>query len=94
MKLWRQPFDTIEKARKPGQVYIDKDRCKGCGYCVDFCPRQVLKMTSELTPKGYNLAAVDDECKCLACSFCELICPEFAIEVVVPETSADLCTVS
>ena len=94
MKLWRQPFDTIEKAQKSGRVYIDNDRCKGCGYCVDFCPKGVLKMGSELSPKGYNLAAVDDESKCLACGFCELICPEFAIEVVVPETSDDLCTVS
>lgn len=38
-------------------------------------------MTSELSPKGYTLAAVDDEDKCLACGFCEAICPEFAIKV-------------
>jgi len=38
-------------------------------------------MSSELNPKGYYLAVVDDESKCLACGFCEVICPEFAIRV-------------
>jgi len=88
MKLWRKPFDYIEKATKPGQVSIDKERCKGCGFCVDFCPREVLKMSSELSPKGYNLAVVDDASKCLACGFCELICPEFAIKVSTPIDSS------
>lgn len=82
MKLWRKSFDAAEIATKPGQVYIDKERCKGCGYCAEFCPRGVLRMSSELSPKGYYLAAVDDESKCLACGFCEVVCPEFAIKVL------------
>ena len=81
MKLWRKPFDHIEKATTLAKIYIDKERCKGCGYCVEFCPREVLVMTSELNPKGYTLVAVDDESKCLACCFCEVICPEFGIKV-------------
>lgn len=90
MKLWRRPFDYAEKATKPGKVYIDKERCKGCGFCVEFCPREVLKMSLELSPKGYNLAVVDDESKCLACGFCELLCPEFAVKVTTTNsTSSD-----
>jgi len=38
-------------------------------------------MSLELSPRGYNLAVVDDESNCLACGFCELLCPEFAIKV-------------
>jgi 2-oxoglutarate ferredoxin oxidoreductase subunit delta len=79
MKLWRTPFDQAEKATRPGKVLINKERCKGCGYCVEFCPREALSMTEELSPKGYNLAAVADESKCLSCGLCEVICPEFAI---------------
>ncbi len=79
MKLWRKPFDYAEKATKPGRVVINKERCKGCGYCVEFCPRGVLKMSQELNPKGYYLAAVEDETKCLSCGLCETLCPEFAI---------------
>jgi len=85
MKLWRKPFDYSEKATSPGHIIIDNDRCKGCGFCVEYCPRDVLKMSPELNPKGYNLCIIDDESKCLACGFCEVICPEFAIIV----TSAD-----
>ena len=45
-------------------------------------------MSSELSPKGYRLAAIDDESKCLACSFCEVICPEFAIKLSTTNGSA------
>ena len=84
MKLWRQPFDTAEKATKPAQIQIDKERCKGCDFCVDFCPTESLQMSKELSSKGYNFAIVDNESKCVACGFCELICPEFAITVSIP----------
>lgn len=83
MKLWRQPFDVAEKATKPGQIYIDKERCKGCGFCVEYCPTETLQMSVELSSKGYNFAVVNNESKCLACGFCELVCPEFAITVSI-----------
>ena len=82
MKLWRTPFDQAEKAIRPAKVLIDKERCKGCGYCVEFCPREALVMSDELSSKGYTLAAVADESKCLGCGLCDILCPEFAIHVV------------
>jgi 2-oxoglutarate ferredoxin oxidoreductase subunit delta len=57
------------------------DKCKGCGYCTEFCPRGALIMSQEINSKGYTLAAISDESKCLACGLCEVICPEFAIKV-------------
>jgi len=84
MKLWRQPFDTAEKYTKLGQPQIDAERCKGCGFCVEFCPREVLQMSVELSSKGYTFAVVDNDSKCLACGFCELICPEFAVTLLTP----------
>jgi len=81
MKLWRTPFDQAEKAVKPPRVVVNKDRCKGCGYCVEFCPRDALKMSDELGPKGYGLAKVEDKSKCLGCGLCEIICPEFAMNL-------------
>ncbi len=82
MKLWRTPFDQAEKAIRPAKVLIDKERCKGCGYCVEFCPRGALEMSEELNSKGYTLATVVDESKCLGCDLCDVLCPEFAIHVV------------
>jgi 2-oxoglutarate ferredoxin oxidoreductase subunit delta len=84
-KIWRKPFDLEQKATARSQISIDKERCKGCGYCVEYCPREVLEQTKELSPKGYLLVAVKDESKCVACGFCEAICPEFAIKVTTPQ---------
>jgi 2-oxoglutarate ferredoxin oxidoreductase subunit delta len=80
-KLWRKPFDHEQKAAKPGKVVIDRERCKGCGYCVEFCPKEALKMSDELGPRGYTIAKVADQSKCLSCGLCEIICPEFAINL-------------
>jgi 2-oxoglutarate ferredoxin oxidoreductase subunit delta len=79
MKLWREPFDHKAKATTPGHVRLDKEKCKGCGYCVEFCPQKVLVASSDLSPKGYSLPKVEDNGKCLSCGFCEAICPEFAL---------------
>ena len=81
MKLWRTPFDQAEKATKPTRVQVDKERCKGCGYCAEFCPTGVFKMSEGLTPKGYPLSLVTDETKCLGCGLCSILCPEFAIHL-------------
>ena len=81
MKFWRTPFDQADKTGKPSIVLIDKVRCKGCGYCVEFCPRDVLEMGDELSPKGYTLPVIVDEARCVGCGLCEVLCPEFAIRV-------------
>ncbi len=85
MNLWRKPFDLSDKATKPCVVSIDADRCKGCTYCVEFCPRGVLRMGTELSQKGYQLAEVGDPDKCLGCGLCEVLCPEFAVHVIPSE---------
>jgi 2-oxoglutarate ferredoxin oxidoreductase subunit delta len=90
MKLWRTPFDQKSDAEPLGYINIDRIRCKGCGYCSEFCPCEVLHMSTELNNKGYRLAAVKDGAKCLACGYCELICPEFAITLTLNDrTSAN-----
>ena len=81
-KMWRKPFDAELKATKPGQVIINKERCKGCGYCTEFCLRQALEISQEINSKGYTIAELADEKKCLGCGLCEIICPEFAIQVL------------
>ncbi|MEM3627444.1 MAG: 4Fe-4S binding protein, partial [Candidatus Bathyarchaeia archaeon] len=37
-RLWRVPLD-VEKVKLPkAEIHIIKDQCKGCGYCISFCP--------------------------------------------------------
>jgi len=85
MKLWRKPFDLEEKATIPAEIELDKDRCKGCGFCVEYCPREVLKTSNEMNSKGYVLPEIVDIGKCVACGYCEVICPEFAMKIKVPQ---------
>ena len=82
MKLWRKPFDQEEKAVRPARVIINKERCKGCAYCAEFCPTNALTMSQEMNAKGYLLPEVSDESKWLGCGLCEAICPDFAILVI------------
>ncbi len=62
-------------------LIIEKDLCKGCHICVEFCPRGVLKISDKLNRIGYFYATVKDKEKCNKCGLCENYCPDFAISV-------------
>jgi 2-oxoglutarate ferredoxin oxidoreductase subunit delta len=71
-------------ARKT-KVTIDKNRCKGCELCVNYCPKQVLAMSKDINDKGYFYAQVVNQEACIACRFCGMMCPDTAIEIAVEE---------
>ena len=79
MKYWRVPLDFDDIPVSRGRVMILAERCKGCEYCITYCPRGVLKMSSSFNPKGYHYPEVTDDSHCVNCHFCEALCPEFAI---------------
>ncbi len=56
--------------------------CKGCGICIEFCPRKVLDLSAE----GKAVAARPDQCT--RCRLCEVLCPDFAI-TVLPKKKAE-----
>jgi 2-oxoglutarate ferredoxin oxidoreductase subunit delta len=68
-----------------GKIHIEKNRCKGCAFCVEYCPKDVLEMSEEFNVKGYHPPFVKDEDACVYCQLCESICPEFAIFVTIKE---------
>ncbi|MBE7059967.1 MAG: 4Fe-4S dicluster domain-containing protein [Ruminococcaceae bacterium] len=59
-----------------------KDICKGCGLCVEVCPKGIVALaTDEINIKGYHPAGVTDEEKCIGCAFCATMCPDCVITV-------------
>lgn len=90
MKYWRIPLDA-ERIKVPhGEIHIIKDRCKGCGFCVEYCPRGVLELSSEFNIKGYHPPYVKDGESCVNCRLCEMLCPDFAIFCTLEEEEVEI----
>jgi len=48
-------------------VTIDKNKCTGCGGCIDLCPEIAISMINDVV-------TVNDEL-CTGCSTCIKVCP-------------------
>jgi 2-oxoglutarate ferredoxin oxidoreductase subunit delta len=81
MPLWRQPLDKDRIQVAHGIVHIIDDRCKGCGFCVEFCPQGTLVMSKTTNAKGYHPPQVISDQECVNCGLCALLCPDFAIYI-------------
>ena len=73
---------TIRRKKIPRDVLMatyflretDKERCTGCGACVEICPVQVIKMEGDFP-------VVDNEW-CIGCGVCAIPCPASAVRLV------------
>lgn len=90
MKLWRKPLDADDWTPPKGCPHIIDDRCKGCVFCVELCPKKVLRMSEKFNIKGYHPPEIAEPDECIGCKLCELICPEFAIYVEVEENDVNV----
>lgn len=79
MNYWRKPYDLDEVEVPVGEVHIITERCKGCGFCVEYCPKDVLEISVKYNKKGYHPPLVKNPDACVNCGLCEMLCPEFAI---------------
>ncbi|MBN1438874.1 MAG: 4Fe-4S binding protein [Anaerolineales bacterium] len=62
-------------------VYVDKDRCKGCGLCVQACPTGAIQLIDGVARVEQSL--------CRECHACLSACPMGAMLMVQEPISAD-----
>ena len=65
---------------------LDKNKCVGCGVCMEICPREAIQVTR--TPKVEEEKAKQptvaiSEAKCHYCGMCEAICPFGALKTKI-----------
>jgi len=77
--------DVAKRKRDPkkekyrGTVFIEVERCKGCAFCIEFCPQDALELSSDFNSKGYHPPVLAHPDWCNGCDLCGLYCPDFAI---------------
>ena len=37
-----------------GKIVVDMSICKGCGYCVQFCPAHAIRIGDKRNTSGYG----------------------------------------
>jgi 2-oxoglutarate ferredoxin oxidoreductase subunit delta len=70
------------------QVFIDPKRCKGCGLCIDACPKEILARAHELSVRGIYPAESAAPEECIGCMNCVVVCPDAAITITDDEIAA------
>ena len=58
------------------------DNCKGCGLCVDACPKHLLQLSKDkINKKGHHPVEIIDMEACVACTSCAIMCPDCIITI-------------
>lgn len=63
-------------------LFLQRDRCKGCHYCIEVCPNEFLTPSTELNSHVQYPPQVVDGKECRFCGTCEITCPDFSIYIV------------
>ena len=78
-----QPARSVMVARtlfEPLDIAVD--RCKGCGLCVEVCPKGILELHgSTVNELGYHPIRLTHAAACTSCALCARVCPDTVFAV-------------
>jgi NAD-dependent dihydropyrimidine dehydrogenase PreA subunit len=62
------------------EIYVDREKCTGCGLCRSVCPKGPrIWRIADVEEK--RIATVLDKDSCLFCTLCITRCPTDAIKI-------------
>ena len=91
-RIKHAPLDSKDMEHPKAEIHLIKDQCKGCSYCIEFCPKKVLEESGEINARGVHPPKIVNEDQCILCRFCTAICPDFAIFVVEKKNETECKT--
>ncbi len=68
-------------AKRKGRVEVDANRCKACGLCMEFCPKDCFETGQGLNPLGFIPIRYREDSDCTACGNCASMCPDMALKI-------------
>lgn len=63
---------TTQHSKQSAKAVVDKEKCAGCGICVDVCPQDAIIIDT--------VAKIDVD-RCIGCGICVKECPNEAISL-------------
>ncbi|MDD6158980.1 MAG: 4Fe-4S binding protein [Oscillospiraceae bacterium] len=64
------------------KLTFNEERCKGCGLCVNACPKELLTLSrTRLNQKGHTPVEMTRAEECSGCASCATMCPDCVIRV-------------
>lgn len=63
------------------RIEVIPELCKSCRFCINVCPRKIIKLSDKTNPRGYRFVEQMTSDMCTGCKMCALVCPDAAIEV-------------
>ncbi len=83
-------YEVVSASGKPSatgrkiRITINPERCKGCGLCVDVCPKGNLRLSEKINSKGHHYVELIEPDNCTGCGLCYQMCPDLVIEIENP----------
>ncbi|MBO8127830.1 MAG: ferredoxin family protein [Peptococcaceae bacterium] len=72
-------FEPRSRDLNKGIFTIFPGLCKGCGLCIEKCPKQSLHWSEVLGVYGTPTVETNEDC--ILCGICAMVCPDTAIAI-------------
>lgn len=61
---------------------FNTELCKGCGLCINFCPKSILAFDKEtFNASGVHPVIMTKQEDCVGCQSCAIMCPDAIITI-------------